>query len=188
MEEWSKKPLKNISFCYLGDARFNMGNSLLIGAVKMGMDIRIGAPEALWPNAELVAQMKELAASTGATITLDIDPIKAVKDVDFLYTDVWVSMGEPMDTWGERIKQLHRYQVNQALMHATGNKDCKFMHCLPAFHNLDTEVSKEINTKFGLSELEVTDEVFESKASIVFNQAENRLHTIKALLVATLSS
>ena len=187
MEEFGEKPLGGLSFCYLGDARFNMGNSLLIGGVQMGMDVRICAPEALWPNAELVSQMRQLAANTGATITLETDPIKAVQGCDFLYTDVWVSMGEPMETWGERIQQLQKYQVNSELMQATGKPTAKFMHCLPAMHNLDTEIGRKIYDAYGLKELEVTEAVFESEASIVFNQAENRMHTIKAVLIATLS-
>ncbi len=186
MEEFSKKPLNELSFCYLGDARFNMGNSLLIGGVKMGMDVRISAPTAFWPNNELITEMQTLAKSTGATITLETDPKKAVQGADFLYTDVWVSMGEAKQVWEERINQLKPYQVNSELMKATGKPRAMFMHCLPAFHNLDTAVGRDIFDKFGLKELEVTDEVFESDASIVFSQAENRMHTIKAVLVATL--
>lgn len=186
MEENAEKPLRSLAFCYLGDARFNMGNSLLIGGVQMGMDVRIGAPELFWPNAELVKRMQTLALETGAKITLEADPMQAVKGADFLYTDVWVSMGEPISAWGDRIQALKPYQINRRLMQATGNQNTKFMHCLPAFHNLETEVGREIHEKFGLQELEVTEEVFESAASIVFDQAENRLHTIKAVLVATL--
>jgi ornithine carbamoyltransferase len=186
MEELGEKPLRELSFCYLGDARFNMGNSLLIGGVQMGMDVRISAPKEFWPNDELLSRMKKLAKSTGAKITLESDPAKAVLDADFLYTDVWVSMGEPVEVWSDRINQLQRYQINSQLMQATGNSRTKFMHCLPAFHNLETEVGRDIHNKFGLKELEVTEDVFESAASIVFNQAENRMHTIKAVLVATL--
>lgn len=186
MEEFGEKPLHELSFCYLGDARFNMGNSLLIGGVQMGMDVRIIAPESLWPNANLVAKMQTLAKTTGATITLEEDPVKGVKGSDFIYTDVWVSMGEPVSTWEERIQLLKPYQVNTDLMKATGKSRTKFMHCLPAFHNTETEVGQDIYKKFGLKELEVTDNVFESEASIVFSQAENRMHTIKALLIATL--
>lgn len=186
MEEFSKRPLNELSFCYLGDARFNMGNSLLIGGVKMGMDVRIGAPSAFWPNSDLVSEMQILAEKTGATITLEADPKKAVEGADFLYTDVWVSMGEAKEVWEERIHQLQAYQVNDELMKATRNPRTKFMHCLPAFHNVDTVVGRDIFDKFGLKELEVTDEVFESDASIVFSQAENRMHTIKAVLIATL--
>lgn len=186
MEEFAEKPLHELSFCYLGDARFNMGNSLLMGGVQMGMDVRIAAPEKFWPSTELISQAKKLAVDTGAKITLETDPIVAVKGADFLYTDVWVSMGEPMQVWEERIAQFKKYQVNSDLMQATGKSRTKFMHCLPALHNLETEVGREISEKFGLKELEVTEEVFESEASIVFSQAENRMHTIKAVLVATL--
>jgi ornithine carbamoyltransferase len=186
MQEFGEKPLHELSFCYVGDARFNMGNSLLIGGVQMGMDVRIAAPRALWPDDTLVAQMRTLAEQTGAVITITDDPLAAVKCVDFIYTDVWVSMGESMDVWGERIKLLKPYQVNTALMRATGKPRTRFMHCLPAYHNLETETGREIQERFGMSELEVTDEVFESDASIVFSQAENRMHTIKAVLVATL--
>ncbi len=186
MQEFGEKPLHELSFCYLGDARFNMGCSLLVGGTQMGMDVRIAAPADLQPPAELVTQMRELARSTGARITLETDPLKAVLGADFLYTDVWVSMGEPEDVWKQRIAQLMPYQVTTALMQATGKARTKFMHCLPAFHNLDTEVGRQVHEKYGLSEIEVTDEVFESDASIVFTQAENRMHTIKAVLVATL--
>ncbi len=186
MQEFGEKPLHELSICYLGDARFNMGCSLLIGATQMGMDVRICSPVELQPPAELVARMRELASSTGARITLEAAPAKAVAGADFLYTDVWVSMGEAAEVWGQRIEQLLSYQVNTALMQATCKPRSRFMHCLPAFHNLETEVGRDIHARFGLSELEVTDEVFESDASIVFTQAENRLHTIKAVLVATL--
>ncbi|WP_411881916.1 ornithine carbamoyltransferase [Polaromonas sp. YR568] len=187
MQEFSEKPLHELSFCYLGDARFNMGCSLLVGGTQMGMDVRIAAPAALMPPPALVAEMRELAKTTGARITLSSDPAEAVKGADFLYTDVWVSMGEPDETWKLRIEQLLPFQVNSALMKATGKPRTRFMHCLPAFHNLDTEVGRQIHERYGLSEIEVTDEVFESDASIVFSQAENRLHTIKAVLVATLA-
>ena len=187
MEEFGEKPLHELSFCYLGDARFNMGCSLLVGGTQMGMDLRIAAPAELQPPAELVAQMRELALSTGARITIEIDPLKAVAGADFLYTDVWVSMGEPQEVWKQRIDQLLPYQVTTALMHATGKPRTRFMHCLPAFHNLDTEVARQVHERYGLSELEVTEAVFESDASIVFTQAENRMHTIKAVLVATLA-
>ncbi|MEO8153668.1 MAG: ornithine carbamoyltransferase [Rhizobacter sp.] len=186
MQEFGEKPLHELSFCYLGDARFNMGCSLLIGGVQMGMDVRIAAPEALQPPAELVERMRTLASRTGARVTVEASPAGAVAGADFLYTDVWVSMGEAPEVWKQRIDQLLPYQVNSALMQATGQPRTKFMHCLPAFHNLDTEVGRMVHEKFGLSEIEVTDEVFESEASIVFTQAENRMHTIKALLVATL--
>ena len=187
MEEFGEKPLHELSFCYLGDARFNMGCSLLIGGTQMGMDVRIAAPPELQPPVELVAQMRELALTTGARITIESDPLKAVAGADFLYTDVWVSMGEPDEVWKQRIDQLLPYQVNTALMKATGKPRTRFMHCLPAFHSLETEVGRDIHKKYGLSEIEVTDEVFESDASIVFTQAENRMHTIKAVLVATLA-
>lgn len=187
MEEFGERPLDMMSFCYLGDARFNMGNSLLIGGVQMGMDVRIAAPRALWPEEHLVAQMRELAQTTGARVQLLEDPAEAVKGTDFVYTDVWVSMGEPVDAWGERIALLKPYQVNAALMRATGKPRARFMHCLPSYHNLETETARQVHEKYGLTELEVTDEVFESEASIVFSQAENRMHTIKAVLVATLA-
>ena len=187
MEEFGEKPLHELSFCYLGDARFNMGCSLLVGGTQMGMDVRIAAPTELQPPAELLAQMRTLALTTGARITIESDPLAAVAGADFLYTDVWVSMGEPQEVWKQRIDQLLPYQVNAALMRTTGKARTRFMHCLPAFHNLDTEVARDIHARYGLAELEVTDEVFESDASIVFTQAENRLHTIKAVLVATLA-
>ena len=187
MQEFGEKPLHELSFCYLGDARFNMGCSLLVGGTQMGMDVRIAAPAALMPPPALVAEMRELAKTTGARITLSNDPAEAVKGAAFLYTDVWVSMGEADETWKLRIEQLLPFQVNSALMRATGNPRTRFMHCLPAFHNLDTEVGRQIHERYGLKEIEVTDEVFESDASIVFTQAENRMHTIKAVLVATLA-
>jgi ornithine carbamoyltransferase len=186
MQEFGERPLHDMAFCYLGDARFNMGCSLLVGGTLMGMDVRIASPVALQPPAALVAQMRELARSTGAIITLEPDAHKAVHMVDFVYTDVWVSMGEPEAVWKERIAELMPYQVNAALMQATGMARTRFMHCLPAMHNQDTELGREVFEKYGLTEVEVTDEVFESDASIVFTQAENRLHTIKAVLVATL--
>ena len=186
MEEFGEKPLHELSFCYLGDARFNMGCSLLIGGTQMGMDVRIAAPHALQPPGELVAQMCELAGTTGARITITDDATSAVAGADFIYTDVWVSMGEPKEAWKERIAQLLPYQVNTALMRASGKARTRFMHCLPALHNTDTELGRQILAEYGLGELEVTDEVFESDASIVFTQAENRMHTIKAVLVATL--
>ncbi len=187
MQEFGPRPLSQLAFCYLGDARFNMGCSLLVGGTQMGMDVRICSPAALAPPVALVAQMQALAASTGARISIETDPLKAVAGADFLYTDVWVSMGEADAVWQQRIDQLLPYQVNAALMRATGQPHTRFMHCLPAFHNLDTEVGRQVHDKFGLKEIEVTDEVFESEASIVFTQAENRLHTIKAVLVATLA-
>jgi ornithine carbamoyltransferase len=186
MEEFGERPLHELAFCFLGDARFNMGCSLLVGAVQMGMDVSIAAPMALQPPADLVARMRKLAERTGARVHIEVDPHKAVEGADFLYTDVWVSMGEAADVWKPRIDQLMPYQVTTELMEATGRPRTKFMHCLPAMHNLETTIGREVHDKFGLTALEVTDEVFESEASIVFTQAENRLHTIKAVLVATL--
>lgn len=187
MQEFGEKPLHELSFCYLGDARFNMACSLLVGGTQMGMDVRICSPAALAPPAALVTRMRELALTTGARITLETDPVQAVAGADFLYTDVWVSMGEDDAVWKQRIDQLLPYQVTTALMQATGKVRTRFLHCLPAFHNLETEVGRQVHAKYGLSEIEVTDAVFESEASVVFTQAENRLHTIKAVLVATLS-
>ena len=186
MQESCGKDLHRIAFCYLGDARFNMGCSLLTGAVKMGMDVRIAAPAALQPPVDLVLRMQDLAKSTGAKIAIESDPVKAVKKVDFIYTDVWLSMGEAQEAWKERIAMLLPFQVNRQLMEAAENEDCKFMHCLPALHNLETEIGRTLGEQFDMTAFEVTDEVFESSASIVFAQAENRLHTIKAVLVATL--
>jgi len=186
MLEHSDKPLNQISFCYLGDARNNMGNSLMVGAVKMGMDFRAAAPKACQPDAKLVAQCKEIAKETGAKIKITDKVDEAVKGVDFLYTDVWVSMGEPADVWKERIKLLKPYQVNMDVVKKTGNPKVKFLHCLPAFHNRETAVGEEIYQKYGLEAMEVTEDVFESPLSIVFDEAENRLHTIKAVMVATL--
>ncbi len=188
MQEHIEKPLNQVSYAYLGDARYNMGNSLLVGGAKMGMDVRIVAPKALQPAAELVAQCQAIARETGARITITDDTKAGVKGCDFLITDVWVSMGEPAEVWAERIKLLKPYQVNAALMAATGNPACKFMHCLPAYHNLETKVGKEVYEKFGLNGVEVTEDVFEGPQSIVFDEAENRLHTIKAVMVATLGS
>ena len=181
------KPLNEVVFCYLGDARFNMADSYLIGAAKLGMDVRVCSPSSLRPRDEIVDQALAVAEETGAKITVSDDVAAAVQGCDVLVTDVWVSMGEPDDVWAERIKLLTPYQVNAAAMAATGNPDVKFMHCLPAFHNADTQVGREIADKFGLDALEVTEEVFESPASVVFDEAENRLHTIKAVLVATLA-
>lgn len=188
MQEHSDKPLHEVSFAYLGDARNNMGNSLMIGAALMGMDFRAVAPKNLLPEADLVKKAKAIAKNTGAKITLTDDPKKGVKACDFLYTDVWVSMGEADEVWKERIALLLPYQINQKMMNLTGNKNVKFMHCLPAFHNRDTKVGEEIFQKFGIDAMEVSEEVFESEASIVFDEAENRLHTIKAVMVATLGS
>ena len=188
MREHTDKPLNQVSYAYLGDARFNMGNSLLVGGAKMGMDVRIVAPKALQPAKELVDKCMEIARETGARITITDNPQEGVKGCDFLYTDVWVSMGEPAEVWAERIGMLKPYQVNSALMKATGNPACKFMHCLPAYHNLETQVGRDVHEKFGLDGIVVTEEVFESPASIVFDEAENRLHTIKAVMVATLGN
>jgi ornithine carbamoyltransferase len=188
MMEHSDKPLNRISFCYLGDARNNMGNSLMVGAAKMGMDFRAAAPKACQPADDLVKKCREIAAETGAKITLTEDVAEAVKGTDFLYTDVWVSMGEADSVWEERIKLLRPYQVNAEVIRLTGNPKVKFLHCLPAFHNRETKVGEEMFKKFGLDGMEVTEEVFESPHSIVFDEAENRMHTIKAVMVATLGS
>ena len=188
MIEHSPKPLEQISYAYLGDARFNMGNSLMVAGVKTGADVRIVAPRSLWPSDELVKQCKAIAKETGARLTLTDDVAKGVKGVDFVHTDVWVSMGEPDAVWEERIKLLKPYQVNAELIRLTGNPNVKFMHCLPSFHNKETKIGKQIFEKFGLESMEVTDEVFESDRSIVWDQAENRAHTIKAVMVATLGS
>ncbi|WP_329234219.1 ornithine carbamoyltransferase [Actinoallomurus sp. NBC_01490] len=186
MTEHSDKPLGEISYAYLGDARNNMGNSLLVAGALLGMDVRIVAPPGLLPPEPVQAAARELAARSGARLTLTGDVGEGVRGVDFVHTDVWVSMGEPRDAWGERIALLRPYRVDEAVLEATGNPSVRFMHCLPAFHDRETAVGEEIYQEFGLDALEVTDEVFESKASIVFDQAENRLHTIKAILVATL--
>jgi len=186
MMEHSDKPLHQISFVYCGDARNNMGNSLMVGAAKMGMDFRACAPKKYWPDEKLVEQCRAIAHETGAKITLTDQVEAGVKGVDFVYTDVWLSMGEAKELWDERIKEMLPYQVNAKMMELTGNPKVKFMHCLPAFHNKDTEVGMDIFKKYGLDGLEVTDDVFESPASIVFDEAENRLHTIKAVMVATL--
>lgn len=188
MSEHSDKPLSQIAYAFLGDAGNNMGDSLLIGGAKMGMDVRLCAPESLWPEQAIRDEADAIATETGARITLTEDVDAAVKGVDFIYTDVWVSMGEPKERWAERIELLTPYQVNADVMARTGNPRTKFMHCLPAFHNADTEVGADIEAKFGITAMEVTEEVFESPASIVFDQAENRLHTIKAVLVATLGA
>ena len=187
MTEHSGKPLNKISCCYLGDARYNMGNSLMAGAAKMGMDFRSAAPVEYQPSPELVAKCREIAKETGARITVTDNVDEAVKGVDFLYTDVWVSMGEPDSVWEERIRLLRPYQVNSEVIRKTGNPAVKFLHCLPAFHNRETKVGEDIFRKFGLDGMEVTEDVFESDCSIVFDEAENRMHTIKAVMVATLS-
>ncbi|MDE5420261.1 ornithine carbamoyltransferase [Ancylomarina sp. DW003] len=188
MMEHTDKPLNQVAFAYLGDARNNMANSLMVGAAKMGMDVRICGPANLQPEEELVAQCQEIAKETGAKITITSDAKAGVKGCDFLYTDVWVSMGEPDEVWKERIEILKPFQVNAELMAATGNASSKFMHCLPAYHNRETKVGEEVFQKFGLNGVEVTEDVFESPASIVFDEAENRLHTIKAVMVATLGA
>ncbi len=188
MQEHARRPLNEIAFCYLGDARNNMGNSLMIGAALMGMDFRAAAPAQVQPEESLVARAREIAARTGGSITLTDDVEKAVKGADFLYTDVWVSMGEPAEVWEERIRLLKPYQINRQVMEMTGKPDVKFMHCLPSYHNLETAVGRKIHEQFGLEAMEVTDEVFESEASIVFDEAENRLHTIKAVMVATIGT
>jgi ornithine carbamoyltransferase len=186
MLEHTDKPLNRISFCYLGDARYNMGNSLLVGAARMGMDFRTAAPKAYQQGKELVATCKDIAKETGAKITITDNVEEAVRGVDFLYTDVWVSMGEPDSVWEERIKLLKPFQVNMDVIRKTGNPEVKFLHCLPAFHNRETVIGENIFRKYGLDGMEVTEDVFESKHSIVFDEAENRLHTIKAVMVATL--
>jgi ornithine carbamoyltransferase len=186
MRDHSTRPLEEVAFCYLGDARNNMANSLLVTGALLGADVRLAAPEALLPASEVREIAERLAADSGARLMVTADIHEAVKDVDFLYTDVWLSMGEPEDRWGERIEQLLPYQVNAELLHATGNAGVKFLHCLPAIHNRETKIGEAVFEKWGLDALEVTEEVFESDASIVFDQAENRLHTIKATMIATL--
>ena len=186
MMEHVDKPLHKVAFAYCGDARNNMGNSLMVGAAMMGMDFRAVAPKAYWPEEKLVETCRNIAKETGANITLTENLDDGVKGVDFLYTDVWVSMGEPDEVWEERIKMLLPYQVNMAMIKKTGNPKVKFLHCLPSFHNTETVIGKEIYEKYGLEAMEVTDEVFESEHSVVFDEAENRLHTIKAIMVATL--
>jgi ornithine carbamoyltransferase len=188
MSEHVDKPLGQIAFCFLGDAGNNMGDSLLIGAAKLGMDVRLCGPKSLWPDKSIVNGALSEAKQTGARILLTEDVQQGVSECDVVYTDVWVSMGEPEDVWAERIKLLMPYQVNTEVMAMTGNPHTKFMHCLPAFHNTETEVGQHIRDTFGLDAMEVTEDVFESPASIVFDQAENRMHTIKAVLVATLGS
>ncbi|MBS4059595.1 MAG: ornithine carbamoyltransferase [Bacteroidetes bacterium] len=188
MMEHSDKPLHQVAFAYCGDARNNMGNSLMVGAAKMGMDFRAVAPKQNWPEETLVASCREIAKETGAKITLTESVDEGVKGVDFLYTDVWVSMGEPDHVWEERIKLMLPYQVNGSMVAKTGNPNVKFLHCLPAFHNRETTIGEQIFQKFGIEAMEVNDEVFESPASLVFDEAENRMHTIKAVMVATLGA
>jgi ornithine carbamoyltransferase len=186
--EHTAKPLGEVKVAYLGDARFNMGNSLLIGMAKMGMDFRSVAPKNMQPQRELVRKAEDIAKQTGARIKITDNVEEGVKDCDFLYTDVWVSMGEGEEVWKERIDLLKPYQVNRNVLKMTGNPNVKLMHCLPAFHNRETTVGEQIYQKFGLESMEVTEEVFESDSSIVFDQAENRCHSIKAVMVATLGS
>ncbi|MFA6923333.1 MAG: ornithine carbamoyltransferase [Bacteroidales bacterium] len=188
MLEHIDKPLNKISFCFSGDARNNVGNSLMVGAAKMGMDYRAAAPKNCQPDEKLVAKCKEIAKQTGAKITITDNVADAVKGIDFIYTDVWVSMGEPDNVWEERIKLLKPFQVNKKMLDLTGNPNVKFLHCLPAFHNRETTIGEQIFQKFGLDGVEVTEEVFESHASVVFDEAENRVHTIKAVMVATLGN
>ncbi len=188
MSEHSAKPFNKMVFCYLGDARYNMGNSLMVGSAKMGIDFRIAAPGEYQPADDLVRKCRAVAQETGAKILITDNVADAVKGADFLYTDVWVSMGEPDSVWEERIKLLKPYQINSSVINKTGNPDVKFLHCLPAFHNRETKVGEDMFMKFGLDGMEVTEDVFESKHSIVFDEAENRLHTIKAVMVATLSA
>ena len=186
MTEHTYIDLPEIAYTFMGDARNNMGNSLMVGGCKLGMDVRLCGPKSNWPEEKLIETCKEIAAQTGARLTITDDVEEGVKGADYLYTDVWVSMGEPASVWEQRVKLLKPYQVNAQAMEMTGNPDTKFLHCLPAFHNRDTEVGKEMYEKYGLDGMEVTEEVFESDASIVFDEAENRMHTIKAIMVATL--
>jgi ornithine carbamoyltransferase len=187
MIEHVDKPASQIAFCYIGDCRFNTADTLLIGGSQLGMDVRLCGPRELWPAESVVECAKSIAEQTGARVNITADRAAAVKGVDFIHSDVWVSMGEPESVWAERIDLLMPYQVNKQLLEQSGNPAVKFMHCLPAFHNTETEIGAHIHEKFGIDAMEVTDEVFESKASIVFDQAENRMHTIKAILVATMA-
>ncbi|MGP3947689.1 ornithine carbamoyltransferase [Streptomyces sp. 7N604] len=187
MTEHSDEPLESLAFAYLGDARSNMGNSYLVTGALLGMDVRIVAPEQLWPAEEIVTRARELAATSGGRVTLTEDVAEGVRGAGFVATDVWVSMGEPKEVWDERIEVLRPYAVTMDVLRATGRPDVKFLHCLPAFHDLGTQVGREIYERHGLTSLEVTDEVFESEHSVVFDEAENRMHTIKAVLVATLA-
>ena len=186
MQEYTHKKLSDIKFAFMGDGHNNMARSLAVGAAKMGMALTIGAPPARRPDADFIAHVEQIARATGATIRFEASANAAVRGADFIYTDVWLSMGEDPAQWGGRIELLKPYQVNAALMAATGNSDTKFMHCLPSFHNAETTMGKDIARRFGITAMEVTDEVFESPASVVFDQAENRMHSIKAILVATL--
>ena len=187
IEHGHGRPIEEIAYCYLGDARSNMGHSLLTMGAIMGADVRIAAPKDLWPAKDIIDTAQERAATSGARITLTDDPAEGLAGADFVHTDVWVSMGEPKEVWDERVQLLKPYQVNSAALQATGKPQAKFMHCLPAFHDTKTVVGRDIAEKTGMTEgLEVTDEVFESPANIAFDQAENRLHTIKAIMVATI--
>ena len=188
MREHSDKPLPDISFAFAGDARNNMGHSLMIGGCLMGMDVRLVAPKELWPASDMESMARELEKTYGARLTVTDDPVQGVKGCDFIHTDVWVSMGEPPEVWEQRIEKLTPYQVNSEMIRATGNPHTKFMHCLPAFHNRDTKVGEEMFQKFGVTEMEVTEEVFESPVGLQFEQAENRMHSIKAILVATIGT
>jgi len=188
MQDHSTRPFEEVRYCYLGDTRNNTANSLLVTGALLGADVRLAGPEALWPSAEVREIAERLAKDSGARLLVTSDPAEAVEGADFLYTDVWLSMGEPEERWGERVEQLLPYQVNRVLLDATGNPEVRFLHCLPALHNRETEVGESLFKRFGLIALEVTEEVFESQASVVFDEAENRLHTIKAILVATLGS
>jgi ornithine carbamoyltransferase len=188
MSEHTDKPLREVAFCFLGDARNNMGNSLMVGGCKLGMDVRLCAPRHLWPKDELVATCRQVASETGARLTLTDDIDEGVAGADYLHTDVWVSMGEPAEVWKERIELLTPYRITAQVMAKTGNPDTRFMHCLPAFHDRLTKIGAQINEQYGIECMEVSDEVFESPASIVFDQAENRMHTIKAVMVATLGT
>lgn len=186
MREHSDKPLQEIAFCFLGNARSNMGHSLMIGGCLMGMDVRLAGPRGYWPSQGMIEHARRMADRYGARLTITEDAPTALTGCDFIHTDVWVSMGESAEVWEERIESLRPYQVDESLMRASGNPQSKFMHCLPAFHNRETSIGQEMHAKFGISEMEVTDEVFESAAGIQFEQAENRVHSIKALLVASI--
>ena len=188
MQEHNEKPLRQVCYCFLGDAHNNMGNSLMVGGSKLGMDVRLCAPRSLWPSDELVAACRAIATQTGARLTLTEDLDEGVAGADFLHTDVWVSMGEPDEVWQERTALLRPYQVNSEAVRRSGNPDVQFMHCLPAFHNRETKVGEQIYQKFGLESMEVSEEVFESERCVVWDQAENRMHTIKAVMVATLGA
>jgi ornithine carbamoyltransferase len=187
IKDYASKPLEDVVLCYVGDARNNTANSTLVVGAMLGLDVRIAAPSSLQPNAEVRALASDLSGKSGARVTVTDDVAAAVADADFIYTDVWLSMGEPAEKWGERIKLLLPYQVNAQLLRQTRNPNVRFLHCLPALHNTDTEVGKQLLADYGVDALEVTDKVFESSASVVFAQAENRLHTIKAIMVATLT-